>query len=297
MMVVFLLRGQKAHRGIGFRLPNESDTVSTIRLIGSELAPGLVPRLVSDYERDYPRLHVLVEEGATVRALEALANRKAEVGLLYRPPTRVEQTIIDSAVDDSVLYFPIALGGIAVLANEKSSIDSLSLDVLRRFVRDDATVPFDRLYAPDPNQGLWDAFRDGLGVSEEASQLTRVTFMQNEAAVIQAVAADPGSVGIGSTLSLPDTLAALGVRLVKIRSDKGTVSVEPGYEQVGYGEYPLYHYLYAACLANGSVRAAMFVTQLTSDRGQRQVERAGVLPARQTLRPIVLTREPIGSSR
>lgn len=297
MMVVFLLRGQKAHRGIGFRLPNESDTVTTIRLIGRELAPDLVPRLVSNYQRDYPKLHVVVEEGATVRALEALANRKAEVGLLYRPPTRVEQTIIDSAVDDSVLYFPIALGGIAILANSNSAIDSLSLDELRRFVRDDARVGFERLYAPDPNQGLWDAFRDGLGVSEEASQLSRVTFLQDEAAVIQAVAADPDGVGIGSTLSLPDSVIKQGVRLVKIRPEKGPVSVEPGYEQVGYGEYPLYHYLYAACLANGSVRAAMFVTHLTSDRGQRQVERAGVLPARQTLRPIVLTRQPVGSSR
>ena len=46
MTFVFVLRGQKAQRGIGFRLPNESDTVTTIRLMGRELAPGMVPRLV-----------------------------------------------------------------------------------------------------------------------------------------------------------------------------------------------------------------------------------------------------------
>ena len=40
----------------------------------------------------------------------------------------------------------------------------------------------------------------------------------------------------------------------------------------------------------------MFVTYLTSDRGQRQIERAGILPARQTLREIVLTRGPIGKT-
>ena len=74
------------------------------------------------------------------------------------------------------------------------------------------------------------------------------------------------------------------------------MAVRPGYEKIGYGEYPLFHYLYAACLANGSVRGAMFVTYLTSDRGQRQVERAGFLPARQTSRRIVITRHPLGSS-
>lgn len=49
MTIVFVLRGQKAQRGIGFRLPNESDTVTTITLMGRELAPGMVPRLAQNY--------------------------------------------------------------------------------------------------------------------------------------------------------------------------------------------------------------------------------------------------------
>jgi len=121
--------------------------------------------------------------------------------------------------------------------------------------------------------------------------------LQDEPAVIQAVANDPDALGIGSTLSLPDTLSGYGVRFVRILPDTGSVAVGPEYERIGYGEYPLHHYLYAACLANGSVRAAMFVTHLTSDRGQRQIERTGVLPARQTVWPIVLTRRPVGSPR
>lgn len=296
-MVVFLLRGQKAQRGIGFRLANESDTVTTVKLVGRDLAPGVVKRLVSNYQREYPRLRVLAEDGGTTHALEALANGKAGVGLLYRPPTPIEQAIIKSAVGDSVLYYPIALGGIAILAHGESGVESLTVDELRRFVRDDAGTRFERFYAPDPNQGLWDAFRRGLGVPEEAVASPRVTFLKDESAVVQAVAVDPGGLGIGSTLTLPDSMPGLDVRFVKLRSDSGSAAASPGYEQVGYGEYPLYHYLYAACLANGSVRAAMFVTHLTSDRGQRQIERAGVLPARQTLRPIVLTRQPVGGSR
>jgi ABC-type phosphate transport system substrate-binding protein len=294
MAVVFIIRGQQVQRGLGLRLSNESDTVTTITLVGRELAPVMVPRLVSNYQREYPRLHVNVEDGGTVRALEALANRKAAVGLLYRPPTRAEQAIIRSAVNDSVLYFPVALGGIVVLVNPVSAVDSLTLGDLRGFLGDEDDARFDHFYAPDPNQGLWDAFRSGLGFSESEETSPRVTFLKDESAVVQAVAADPRGLGVGSTLSLPDSLADRGVRVVKISRDAGSAAVEPRYERIGYGEYPLFHYLYVACLANGSVRAAMFVTQLTSDRGQRQIERAGVLPARQTARPIILTRHPVG---
>ncbi len=291
--VVFLIRGQSAQRGLGFRFPTESDTVKTITLVGLELAPGLIPPLVQGYHREFPDLHVLTRDGGTVRALEALANRDAAVGLLYRPPTRAEQAIVKSAVNDTVVYYPIALGGIALLGNPSSGLDALAMDDLRRFVRGERDARFDRLYAPDPNQGLWDAFRAGLGVAPDEPAPEGATFLVDEAAVLQAVAADPRGIGIGSTLTLPDSV---GIRVLAVRPDTAAVAVRPGYEQVGYGEYPLYHYLYVGCLKDGSVRGAMFVTFLTGDRGQRQVERAGFLPARQTWRPISLTRHPLGSS-
>lgn len=295
MMVVFVLRGQQVQRGIGFRLPNESDTVTTIRLVGRELAPNMVTRMVANYEREYPHLHVLVGDGGSVRALEAIANGQAGVGLLYRPPTGAEQKIIKDAVGDTVVYYPVALGGIAAVANVSRPVDSLSLGDLRRILRDEPAAGVERLYAPDPNQGLWGAFVAGLGLTEGAVETAKVTFLKDESDVLRAVAADPASLGIASTFTLPDTLAGIGVRTLRVLPDTGSVAFEPGYEQIGYGEYPLYHYLYAACLSSGSIRAAMFVSHLTSDRGQRQVERAGVLPARQTMRQIYLTRKPVGS--
>jgi ABC-type phosphate transport system substrate-binding protein len=298
VVAVFLLRGPSLQRSGGaFRFPTESDTVKTITLVGRELAPELIPELVSHYERSSPGLHVKVEDGGTLWALEALANGRAAVGLLVRPPTRSEKELLVSAVRDSVLVFPFALGGIAILAHERSGIDSLAVNDLRRFLRDEADPRFERLYAPDPNLGLWDAFRSSLGFSGEAPPPAAVVFLKDEAAVVQAVAVDARSVGIASTLSLPDTVDAFGVRALAVRSDRGGAAVRPEYERIGYGEYVLYHYLYAACLANRSVRAAMFVTHLTSDRGQRQIERAGFLPARQTSRTIYLTRHPLGGKQ
>jgi ABC-type phosphate transport system substrate-binding protein len=216
---------------------------------------------------------------------------------MYRPPTREEKSIVMSAVRDSVLYFPIALGGIEVLAHDGSGPDSLEADELRRVLRGDRHPAFDHLYAPDPNQGLWDAFRTCLGLSINAPVPESVVFLEDEKAVVDAVPADPRGIGIASTLSLPDTVTSTGVHAVAVRADGHAVAAMPGYAKIAYGDYPLFHHLYAACLANRSVRGAMFVTYLTSDRGQRHVEREGFLPARHTARAIVITQEPPGGNR
>jgi ABC-type phosphate transport system substrate-binding protein len=303
MAAVFILRGQQERPGLGIRLPSESDTVTTITVAGRELAPDLMPTLIEKYEQIYPKYHVRLEDGGTVRALEALANQRAQVALLYRLPTPEERAAVRSAVRDTVLCFPIALGGVAILANSLNHVESVAMEDLRRVARDEEDARFDRLYAPDPNQGLWGAFLQGLGIAEGASTNTteraRITFLKDEAAVLEAVLADPRGLGIASTFTLPDSLPELAggraVRAVPVLPDTGLVPVEPGFEQIGYGEYPLYHYLYVACLAYGSVRGSMFVTHLTSDRGQRHVERAGYLPARQIIRQIYLTRRPLGS--
>jgi hypothetical protein len=68
----------------------------------------------------------------------------------------------------------------------------------------------------------------------------------------------------------------------------------PTYENVATGVYPLYHSLFIACRENGDREGGMFVTHLSSARGLRQVERAGVVPARQVLREIYLNTNPIG---
>lgn len=297
VVAVIVLRGSTLRTGgTGFRFSTESDTVKTIVLAGVELAPELVPRLISDYEWASPGLHVNTMEGGTARALEAMANHRAAVGLMYRLPTPDERSIMLAAVKDSVLCFPIALGGIEILARDGAGPDSLGADDLRRALRGNAATGFDHVYAPDPNQGLWDALRACLGISRKTPVPPSVTFLKDEKQVVDAVMADPRGIGITSTLSLPDTVVTEGVHAVAIRADKGGPAAMPEYERIGYGDYPLFHYLYAACLANGSVRGAMFVTHLTSDRGQRQIEHAGFLPARQTSRAIVITRHPLGES-
>jgi ABC-type phosphate transport system substrate-binding protein len=71
--------------------------------------------------------------------------------------------------------------------------------------------------------------------------------------------------------------------------------IDPSHESVAAGNYPLYHYVYAATRSDVSLDGAKFVTHLVSDRGQRQVWRAGALPARITAREVFLSTRPLGA--
>ena len=89
--------------------------------------------------------------------------------------------------------------------------------------------------------------------------------------------------------------AAAGTRFVGVVAEAGQVAVAPGAASLATGVYPLHHYLHVACRGAGGLEGGKFVTHLASARGLRQVERAGVVPARLVARTIQLTRDPVGA--
>ena len=295
LATLFLLRGRLGMDRLLPSFPGAADSTQTLRVAGAALAPALLEQLLASYRRDYPALDIRAAGGGTAHALEELIHGRADVAFLCRAPSIEEQDLFRAVDRDTALWFPVALGGIVVLAGADAAADSLSLEELRALATGSPTARFDRLFVADPNLGLWDAARSQLGIAS-MEQPRQVIFLENEAAVLGAVAADPRAAGLASSLSLPRDLASLGTRALALRPDAAGPAADPGYEEIAYGEYPLHHHLLAACRARGSIQGTMFVTHLTSDRGQRQVERAGFLPARQTLREVVITRDPIGKT-
>lgn len=288
--VLFLVRGGMDWNRLLSLVPGAAPD-STLSLAGADLAPDLVARIADHVHRDDPDLRIDVAGGGTAQALEALINRRSDVAFLCRPPTAAEQDLFRSTDGDTALWYPIALGGLVLLAGE-SAPDSLTTARLGDFLRRGADPGFDRLYAADPNLGLWDAFTRALG-APGAAPPERVIFLAGEEAVIEAVLADPRSLGLASSLSLPRYPARPEVRRVLIRSGAGRW-FPPTYEAIGSGEYPLHHRLYVACLQGAAPPGSRFVTHVVSARGQRQIERAGFLPARRVSREVVLTRNAPG---
>jgi phosphate transport system substrate-binding protein len=262
----------------------------SLQVAGKSLAPELIGRLIEEYRNDYPEVHVEAREGGTTKALEDLVNREVDAAFLSRLPNEKESAAIRE-VRDSVMTFPIALGGIAVLAAPSSEVDSLSLDDLRAAARGEG--PWTKLYAPDPNRGLWDALTAQLEVA--ADPPPQLQWVPAEQDVVAAVAEDPGALGFASTLALSRDLSPDVARPVGIRKGAGQPAFTANPQEVATGDYPLFHYLYVSCRPGSSALASGFVTYLYSGRGQRLVSRSGYLPARDVPRLIQLDNKPIGA--
>ncbi len=295
---LLVIRGGLDLNRVKERLGMPEPALKTLSIAGADLAPELTARLVAAYRRDYPQTRVEITGGGTARALEALVNRRAEVAFLSRPPTAAEQDIFRNADGDTARWVPVALGAILVLAGPRSPVDSVSVAELRRLAGGTPVPPVDRLYVPDPNRGLWAAFRERLGLAPgDTARPADVAWLADDRAVAEAVRRDPGALGVAGALALTPSLDSLQVRAVPVRADSARAASLPGDEAVAYGRYPLYHRLYAAVRTDGGLAGRMFVTYLTSPRGQRRMEREGYLPSERTLREVVLTREPIGGSK
>jgi ABC-type phosphate transport system substrate-binding protein len=276
--------------------PGAGEGEGVLIVSGGDLAPRLLDRALELYRRDEPDLRARIRGGGTNHALEDLINGDASVGLLVRPPTPGEQELFRAVDGDTVLWFPVALGGIALLAGEDRGGPPLDPSDLRGLLTGSSSPRFDRVFVPDPNRGLWYALHAALGLPSPEEAGGGVVFLADEAGILEAVRMEPRGLGVASTLALPDSLAP-SLALVPLRGgeDAPAEGVLPTYENIGHGVYPLLHTLYAACRERGDIEGGKFVTYLTSKPGQRGLERGGFVPAYRYLREVVLTTHPVGN--
>ncbi|MBA4378004.1 MAG: hypothetical protein C0395_05030 [Gemmatimonas sp.] len=262
----------------------------TLVIAGRDLAPELVDVLVGKYRLDYPDLELTVRGGGTNQALQDLINGRADVAFLYRKPDADEMRLFRAADGDTAIVVPVAMGGIVLLSPQSGDTAAISLPDLDAMLAGGPSALTSPLYAPDPNDGLWQAFRG----EAQPPAASRVVWLADAGAVLAAARDGGGAMGLASTLTLPADLAAAGVRAASLVVDGEPAPVAPTPGNLAAGRYPLRHRLYAACRATGGIEAGKFLTHLAGGRAQRQVERAGYLPDSRVLRDIVLTRHPVG---
>jgi phosphate transport system substrate-binding protein len=274
-------------------IPAFREVDRTLELSGTSLAPGLIAALADEYALRYPEIRIESRPGGTTHALEDLANGRADIAFLSRPVSDEELRVFLER-GDSVTAYPVALGGIAVLVGEGSRIETLSVDDLRRLLGGGPRAEGDpeHLYVPDPNLGLWETLVAQLAIPAEPPASLR--WMAGESEVVEAVSIDGEGIGLASTLALPEGLSGLGARPVPVRRSAAGAAFTASHDELAAGEYPLFHYVYAACGRAPGAAAAGFVTFLFSGRGQRLVSRLGYLPARDVPRLVQLVSRPIG---
>lgn len=270
-------------------------TAAHLVVAGADLAPSMVEALLASYRRDYPQARVEVQGRGTTHALQALVDGSAGAALLARPPLATEQAHFEARDGAPLLYEPIAVAGLALLCTADAALDSLTTTALRTWLSTATPDGFDRFYAEDPNLGLWEALLSSLDLPLDlAVDRERVVFVHDRAELVRALRDDPRAIGLMSSVFLPLDRAPARLKALAVRTEDDAAAL-PTHEAVGQGFYPLVHSLYVACRASARGEPAKFLTFASGARGQRIIERAGFLPARQFLREILLDGSSVGA--
>ncbi len=296
--VLSVTRGGLPWHRLKAALTGGARPTGTLTVAGCDLAPRLADRLLAAYRREYPDLTLERRGGGTNQALEDLLNGGADVALLDHPPSAREQGYFRSADGDTAVVVPVALGAALLLVEGSAPIDAPALADLAAALDGRRPGLFPRLYATDPNDGLWDVVLARLDLAgPDPAPGVPVVFLADPAAVETAVRNDPGAWGLVGSLAAPGdpwSGPPAGLAYVPLRAAPDSAAVAPAFATLVTGAYPLHHRLYAACRGGGGIEGAKFITWLASGPGQRQVERAGEVPDRHMARLIQLSRNPVG---
>ena len=261
---------------------------TTLVLAGADVAPLLVAAAAARYRLEYPFVHLTTQPGGSAQGLQDLVNGRAGASFLCGEPTPDEQAVFRGAIGDTALWYPVAVGAALVVTGSATTDTAITLERLRSIVEGTGgTGP--RLFAPDPNSGLWGVVLRRLVIRESARG---ATFLADDDAVVAAVAAEPRALGLVSSLALRAGLTRRGVRTLPIVPTSDAPPVAADNVTLASASYPLWFHLVLAGRADGDLQGSLFITHLTSDRGQRQIEQTPYLPARKVGRGIVVTRGP-----
>ncbi len=261
-----------------------------IVISGTDSAPEFVVETVAQFTSEYPKVTVEIGGGGTLTALENLLNRRADIAVLSRPPTEREARIAGER-GDSLVCFPVALGGIAFLAPAAAGIEAVTLGELRALLASGPAAAFpgrrvERLYGPNPNSGLWEALLARLGMPPTLAPA--YVPLETGEQVVSALRQDPGGIGFTSTLTYELAAEGEAVREVAVTTD-GIGARLPTKGNIVDGSYPIFHNIYLCTISGGEALASGFVTYYTQPTGQKWVARRGFLPARLPSRVVQLS--------
>lgn len=287
-VMFFVLRGRVDWGLLAHRVSSTTAAAdSTLTIGGIDVAPYLAETMIRRYRDYYPTLRIDTRPGTTVQALQDLVDGKADAVFLARPPSAADQDAFRRSSGDTATWYPVALGALLVVAEPTSADSSVTVAELRARAFS-APQAGRRLYAVDRNAGMWDAIAARLGGGQDAAP--GAYFLANEDSVLSYALADRGAMGIISVFPLRRPLSAYGARALAVQKRPDTLAVRADNVTLATSGYPLWCYTYLACARRGSMQGSTFVTYVTGQRGQRQIEATPYLPAKKFLREVVITR-------
>lgn len=248
-----------------------------VTLEGSDTMAMLAARWAEAYMAHHDGVVIEVTSGGTGTGIAALAHGTATIADASRPLTNEERALVLAARGVSPVTQQVALDAIAVYVNARNPLRQLDVTRLGAVFRGETT----RWSALGGEDRPIVRYGRGGGSGTRAWMATHVLaggdFAANvqalpgTAAVVDAVAHDPGGIGYGGIAYVQD------VRALAIAGADGVPRL-PTQELAVSGAYPLTRSLYLVTAGPPAGAAAGFLRWVVSPEGQRLVSTVGYYP-------------------
>ncbi len=259
------------------RAPTERARAVTVK--GSDTMVILGQRFAEVYMQKHPGTMIQVTGGGSGTGIAALINGTTDIAQSSRPIKPEEAEQIRRRFGVEVIETPVALDGLAVYVHPSNPVSELSLSQLKAIYTGQITRwkevggPDEPivLYSRENNSGTYVYFKEH--VLENADFSPRTQTLPGTAAVVNAVAKDPKSIGYGGIAY------GTGIKVLRIKKDATSPGVEPTMENVASGRYPISRALYFYTVGKPSNPVARdFIRWVLSSEGQAVVEGVGYYP-------------------
>ncbi|MGK3142748.1 PstS family phosphate ABC transporter substrate-binding protein [Pantoea sp. C2G6] len=279
----------------GLALAQPGTLAGNLSSVGSDTLGYLMTLWGEDFSRQAPGVNLQVQASGSSTAPTALAAGAAQLGPMSRPMQADERQAFEARYGYPPLAVPVAMDALVVVVNQRNPLQQISrsqLDAIFSVTRlcgahaaplrwGDlgltgaawARRPIQR-YGRNSASGTWGFFKQQ--VLCQGDFRSDVAEFPGSAAVVQAVAANPRSIGYASF-----GFHLSGVKMLAITNPRGE-AVTPDAAAIRSGRYPwarpLYLYVNKAPGKPLPPLVAAFLQQVLSAQGQRRVSEAGYLP-------------------
>lgn len=245
---------------------------------GSDTMVILGQRWAETYMGEHPGTRIQVTGGGSGTGIAALINGGTDICEASRPMKDKEREQVRARHGKDVKEIPVALDGVAIYVNQSSPIQSLSEPQIKGIYTGKITNWRDVggqdqkivAYSRENNSGTYVFFKEHVLGNEDFAR--EIQTLPGTAAVVNAVAKDPASIGYGGIAY------ATGIRPISVKRDENSEAVHPSLETVQDGQYPLSRSLFFYTIGEPEGEVKAFVDWVLGSEGQKICEAVGYYP-------------------
>lgn len=254
------------------------DEQESLTIKGSDTMVQLGQRWAEVYMSETPGAVIQVTGGGSGTGIAALINGSTDIAQASRNMRGEEKAEALAQRGAEVGELAVALDALAVYIHNDNPVRALTIDEISAVFRGEVTNWAEVggadqkivLYGRENSSGTYAFFREH--VMDEADFAPAYQALPGTAAVINAVAQDPGGVGYGGIGY------AEGVSTLSIRPGAGDEPIEPTMDNVLTNTYPLSRNLYFYTVGEPEGLMAEFIAWVLSPEGQDIVTEVGYYP-------------------